>query len=129
MTVDDDLATVGKFDFEYAGTDHCKIEISAAGLKSVLDSCQRQIGKRVEFAIIHLCYHFPFAGTTNMRRFLTLTVLLVTSALGACGTRGSLYLPPPQSYAPDTPARVSALSLQITPSLTHADLSTAKEHV
>ena len=37
-----------------------------------------------------------------MRRPLPLAVLLLTIALGACGTRGPLYLPPPRIKPPVT---------------------------
>jgi predicted small lipoprotein YifL len=35
-----------------------------------------------------------------MRRYLTLTLLLSMMALNACGTKGSLYLPPQQKTPP-----------------------------
>jgi predicted small lipoprotein YifL len=39
-----------------------------------------------------------------MRRLLSILVLLITlTALGACGTRGALYLPPPQAKASTPP--------------------------
>ena len=53
-----------------------------------------------------------------MRRPLPLLILLAAFALGACGTRGSLTLPPPQSKAP--PATSPAKP-------TPTDLNTAKD--
>ncbi len=50
-----------------------------------------------------------------MRRYITLSLLLFMMALNACGTRGSLYLPP-QQKTPD-PAIGSP---------TQSDLSTVK---
>ncbi len=50
-----------------------------------------------------------------MRRYITLSLLLSITALNACGTRGSLYLPPQQKTS--GPA---------TSSQTQSDLSTAK---
>lgn len=50
-----------------------------------------------------------------MRRYITLSLLLSMMALNACGTRGSLYLPPQQKTA--GPA---------TGSQTQPDLSTVK---
>ncbi|MDR1934428.1 MAG: lipoprotein [Candidatus Accumulibacter sp.] len=35
-----------------------------------------------------------------MRRYLSLSLLLSVMALNACGTRGSLYLPPPRETRP-----------------------------
>jgi predicted small lipoprotein YifL len=35
-----------------------------------------------------------------MHRYLTLTLLLSMMALNACGTKGSLYLPPQQKTQP-----------------------------
>jgi len=55
-----------------------------------------------------------------MRRFFMLTVLLSTFTLGACGTRGPLTLPPPQSKAPTAAAGSQ-------PVLASIDLNTAKE--
>ena len=44
-----------------------------------------------------------------MRQQLTLTILLVSTLLGACGTRGPLYLPPPRIKPPvSAPAPVPA---------------------
>jgi predicted small lipoprotein YifL len=51
-----------------------------------------------------------------MRQRLTLIVLLASSLLGACGTRGPLTLPPPKSKA--------AFAHPAT--LTSIDLNTAK---
>ncbi|MDR2112112.1 MAG: lipoprotein [Candidatus Accumulibacter sp.] len=41
-----------------------------------------------------------------MHRYLTLSLLLSVMVLNACGTRGSLYLPPPAAQPPsaDSPA-------------------------
>ncbi|MDR0440292.1 MAG: lipoprotein [Candidatus Accumulibacter sp.] len=40
-----------------------------------------------------------------MRRYLTFSLLLSVMALNACGTRGSLYLPPsPKTPPPAVPA-------------------------
>ncbi|GHU27625.1 hypothetical protein AGMMS50256_07890 [Betaproteobacteria bacterium] len=57
-----------------------------------------------------------------MRRYLTLTLLLSMMALNACGTKGSLYLPPQQKTPP--PA-----ALAVDPPLTQqpqAESGTAK---
>jgi predicted small lipoprotein YifL len=44
-----------------------------------------------------------------MRQTLPLVVLLLTITLGACGTRGPLYLPPPRIKPPvSAPAPVPA---------------------
>ncbi|MFZ4536685.1 LPS translocon maturation chaperone LptM [Propionivibrio sp.] len=58
-----------------------------------------------------------------MRRHLTLSVLLFALILGACGTKGSLTLPPPPK-APPAPA-----STTVQPASAPDDLNTAKEAV
>lgn len=50
-----------------------------------------------------------------MRRYLTLSLLLCMMALNACGTRGSLYLPPQQKTQP---AAASSPATQTDPSTT-----------
>ncbi len=55
-----------------------------------------------------------------MRRHLTLFLVLCTLALGACGTRGSLTLPPPKLRPP-----ASAPAAPNPPAA--SDLNTAKE--
>lgn len=57
-----------------------------------------------------------------MRRHFTLIVVLVMIALGGCGTRGALYLPPPQVKDPGTPANAPKPASPAT-----ADLNTARE--
>ena len=59
-----------------------------------------------------------------MRQRLTLTILLVSISLGACGTRGPLTLPPPQSKADFSEHAAIRPLLHATVSI---DLNTAKE--
>jgi predicted small lipoprotein YifL len=58
-----------------------------------------------------------------MRQRLTLTVLLVSTTLGACGTRGPLTLPPPQSKTDFSEHAGARPSTQVLSSI---DLNTAK---
>ena len=53
-----------------------------------------------------------------MRRHLSLAILLAITALTACGTRGPLTLPPPQSTLPAANAKAAPAP---------ADLNTAKD--
>lgn len=59
-----------------------------------------------------------------MRQQLTLTILLVSISLGACGTRGPLTLPPP-SRKPISPNRLQYDRYCTRP--VSIDLNTAKE--
>ncbi|WP_365679698.1 lipoprotein [Propionivibrio sp.] len=57
-----------------------------------------------------------------MQRYLSLIVLLALVSLEGCGTRGALYLPPPQTKPPAAPASVPGPA-----SPAAADLNTAQE--
>jgi predicted small lipoprotein YifL len=51
-----------------------------------------------------------------MRKYLTFSLLLSVMALTACGTRGSLYLPPPpKTPPPATPAALPAPAIPVEP--------------
>jgi predicted small lipoprotein YifL len=56
-----------------------------------------------------------------MPRFATLTLLLSLLALGACGTRGPLTLPPPGKTA------LTATHADLLAAPTPSDLNTTKE--
>ncbi|MDR0578091.1 MAG: lipoprotein [Candidatus Accumulibacter sp.] len=49
-----------------------------------------------------------------MRKYFTISLLLSMMALSACGTRGSLYLPPQQKTPP--PGAVSPAVSPVAPS-------------
>ena len=64
VLVDDDLAAVGKLDFQHATCRQFEIEIGASMLKGMLDAGQHGIGLRCKFGLFHLCYH-PFFRMTD----------------------------------------------------------------
>jgi len=60
-----------------------------------------------------------------MRWILTLSFLLASlAALSACGTRGPLYLPPPQNKTPAPPAQTI---LNPQPSIIQSNPNTTKD--
>ena len=61
-----------------------------------------------------------------MRQQLTLTILLVSTLLGACGTRGPLTLPPQQEKAAQT-APQAARAMAIA-AFNRTDLNTTQDH-
>lgn len=122
MTVNDNPAAVGKLDFENTGADHRKIQIGATGFQSGLNPGQRCIGKRIEIAIVHPVLPFSICGHSTMRRQFTLSILVSSIALAACGTRGPLTLPPPPSKTPPAPADTSVTGKPVP-----VDLNTATE--
>jgi predicted small lipoprotein YifL len=63
-----------------------------------------------------------------MRRPFPLAALLLTMALGACGTRGPLYLPPPRIKPPvAAPAPVPAADPATPAEPIAVDLNTSPE--
>jgi predicted small lipoprotein YifL len=63
-----------------------------------------------------------------MRRYFKLALLLLTIAVGACGTRGPLYLPQPPSGTTPPPANADTPVKQAPSEAPSAaiDLNTAK---
>jgi len=121
MLIDDDLCPRRKLYLKHAGTDHRVVEIGTGLVKAGLDPPQCLIGKRIEFSIIHPVLTFPISVSPVMRQLLTPTVLLSLLALGACGTRGPLTLPPLQTKPP-TQATLDAQASKPSTSLNDSNI-------
>ncbi len=95
MPIDDDAAPIGEFELQYARTFCFAVAVDSAFIQRSGQIFQRSIGQAVELARCHrrdklVRTHYPLI----MRRAASLIVVLF--ALSACGTKGALYLPPPE---------------------------------
>ena len=91
MSVDDDLATVLAFDFQYATGGQLEIDIRPTCLEGAVDARQHGVRQPVEFTVIHRDTIPLFASSDpNMSRIATLLIIL---SLAACGIKGPLELP------------------------------------
>ena len=118
MAIDDDLASFVKFDFQHPITHHGKIQIGPTGLQPLLNPHQNRVGQCLEFTVIHRCANILFLLPPFAMHRLAIAILFSTLLLGACGTRGSLTLPPPQKPNP---------AATVKPAPSPANTNTAKE--
>lgn len=93
MAIDDDLASIGKFNLQDATRCQFEIEISIAALQTSLDADQRSIRQRVEFGVVHACATI-FRFTASVLVMTRIAAVVIVLCVAACGIKGPLELPP-----------------------------------
>ena len=85
MAINDDLAVIGKLDFQHATSTQFEIQIGLARLQRRLDPPQHLVGQAVEILVIHRATIPLFADSVpTMSRIAALLIIL---GLAACGMR------------------------------------------
>ena len=122
MPIDNDLAVIGKLDFQHATSAQFEIQIGLARLQRSLDPGQHLVGQAVEILVIHRATIPLFADSVpNMSRIAALLIIL---GLAACGMRGPLERPTGPAPEPLFGNPKPAPSTKALPAKTGPDVST-----
>ena len=95
MAIDDDLASIGKFNFDNAAGPYFTVEIGVSRLERSFYELKHFVSHLIELGLVHrvLVSSFISHFSTMRQIFFLLGLFLL---LSACGTKGPLTLPPKQ---------------------------------
>jgi len=94
VAIYDDAAPIGELELEHTRASEFAVTFRGALVDDPRDSLQHRISQAVELARSH--HHDKLTQSTGIAMRRTVGLLLVLLTLSACGTKGALYLPPPE---------------------------------